>query len=83
MTQETRIMTCPVFRTKDNKPTCCEDLGSRKLCQFLRTTNFGTKIRCGVVEDPESKTGMRQIHPDPETGFLKPLKECPLWKDES
>ena len=58
--------------THDGKPTCCLNVETREICQFLGTKTFGTKYVCMCGEQTE-------VQEYTLNGYLKPHNKCPIW----
>lgn len=72
---ETKTLEFEVFRDPDGKPTCARHVAEGKVCRFLRSSGFGGKYHCGFNND-------ERIFEGKGCDFLKPIKNCPFWKNE-
>lgn len=72
---EIKTIEIEVFRDSQNRPTCCKDWVNAQCCQFLRT-HMGVKWICGLTN--EKVWGWDDYG---DLNFLKPVKDCLLWKD--
>lgn len=71
---EKRSIVVDAFRDPQGVPTCCKDWNSA-YCRFLQTRSLGLTEVCGA-------TG-RDINRDSDgVGYLRPVAQCPVWKEE-
>lgn len=76
MTQETRTLTVPVYRTPDGRPTCAKHFMTGECCRFLRTRTFGTREMCSL------SNGVELNRSDDRLGYIIPHSSCPLWNNQ-
>ncbi len=68
----------PVIRYRDSQgnPTCAKNFPNGEICEFYRTSNFGTNESCGYCE---VKLFRREFDGKPDMGSLIPTPDCPVW----
>lgn len=65
------------FVTLQGNPTCAIDVSTKKCCEFLGLSHFGTRPQCLY---PNAKEPLRR-EPD-NLGGLVPHKTCPMWVEQ-
>lgn len=75
--------TIPVVKYRDDKgrPTCARNFNTGEVCQFYRTQRFGLNDTC-LFSDMSGRYWRTMDRYDNSFGYLIPLDNCPLWKDE-
>jgi hypothetical protein len=76
--QEVVTLSFPIYRDPEGKPTCCADVEARALCKFFAFSGVNAwaclypGVNCALRDDDGGISG-----------YLRPPKKCPLWKDRT
>lgn len=62
------------YRDADDVPVCAYDFKTGKVCRFLLSMHFGTKHVCALHD-------MQRVFSEERLGYLRPCKECEVWRD--
>ena len=74
----TRKLSVEVYRDRLGQPTCALDFEKGRACTFHRVQQFGCGDTCVFAESYGRRS--QSLIRYPNTGFLKPLNNCPIWK---
>ena len=70
----------PMYFTNDGVHTCAISWETGNMCQFLMTTNFGTKEHCYFGGISQGRNILLD-RAGGDLGFLIPCEQCPLKDD--
>ena len=81
MTQEVVRMGVSRYRDDQGNPTCARSFERGEVCIFYASHTFGTHEVCWFPYK-STKHWEELSRRDGGKGFLIPLNNCPLWKEE-
>ena len=76
MNSEFATITMLRYRDPSGRPTCAADFDKGDVCRFYGTQRLSTHEVCFACGDKSRRVweGMPRID-----GYLRPLKDCPVW----